>query len=115
MIKIIRVRKECPEIGWGSWQKISIANPHVLGLVYEWRGTRVVTLHNFSREPQQVRFTLEGEESNRLVNLWSQGALQAGRSGRHTLTLGAFDYHWYRVGGLNYGLRRTREGPGAAD
>jgi maltose alpha-D-glucosyltransferase / alpha-amylase len=115
MIKMIRLRKECPEIGWGQWQTVASSSPHVLGLVYEWRGTRVATFHNFSREPQQVRFTLGGPEGDRLVNLMAQETVKAGRSGRHTITLPAFGYEWYRVGGLNYGLRRTREGPGAAD
>lgn len=115
MIKMIRVRKECPEIGWGSWRRLAIAHQSVLGLIYEWRGTRVVSLHNFSREPQQVHFDIDGSESDRLVNLLTQEARNVGRRGRHTVTLDSYGYGWYRVGGLNYGLRRTREGPGPAD
>ena len=115
MIRMIRLRKECPEIGWGTWQKLALSNDNVLGLLYEWRGTRVLTLHNFSRSPEQVRFKVQGDDGHTLVNLLTQEIQHAKRGAAHTLTLDAFGYHWYRVGTLNYGLRRTRKGPGTAD
>lgn len=112
MIKMIRVRKECPEIGWGEWTLLKTGAPGVLGLCYAWRGNRVVVLHNFSRQSQQVRVSLQGEGSNLLANLLESDDSRANGQGHHVIALTAFGYKWFRVGGLNYALRR---GPAAPD
>jgi maltose alpha-D-glucosyltransferase/alpha-amylase len=111
MIKMIRVRKECPEIGWGEWTLLRTGAPGVLGLCYSWRGNRVVVLHNFNRQPQQVRVSLEGEGSALLVNLLENEESRANRQGRHDVALAAFGYKWFRVGGMNYALRRQPAAP----
>ena len=113
MIKMIRVRKECPEIGWGDWTLLRTGVPGVLGLCYAWRGNRVVVLHNFNRQPQQVKVTLEGEGSELLVNLLERGDSRASKQGHHEIGLAAFGYKWFRVGGMNYALRRQPPGPPA--
>jgi maltose alpha-D-glucosyltransferase/alpha-amylase len=59
-VRMIRLRKECPEIGWGTWRPLATRSPHVLALCYEWRGNAVVTVHNFSGGPQEVRLSLDG-------------------------------------------------------
>ncbi|MFC4307469.1 alpha-amylase family protein [Steroidobacter flavus] len=111
MIKMIRVRKECPEIGWGEWTLLRTGAHGVLGLCYAWRGNRIVVLHNFNRQPQQVKLVLEGEGSDLLVNLLELDDSRADEHGRHDIALVAFGYKWYRVGGLNYALRRRPPGP----
>ena len=47
MARLIRLRIECPEIGWGDWKLVATRSPHVLALLYRWRGTAVLCLHNF--------------------------------------------------------------------
>ena len=111
MIKMIRVRKECPEIGWGDWTLLRTGARGVLGLCYSWRGNRIVVLHNFNRQPQQIRVTLEGEGSDVLVNLLENDDSRANRQGHHDIALMAFGYKWFRVGGLNYALRREPAAP----
>src|SRR5262249_18680785 len=46
--RMIRMRKECPEISWGDFEVMSTSAPEVLAIRYDWRGTSLVTLHNFS-------------------------------------------------------------------
>ena len=43
---MIRTRRSCPEIGWGGWRLLEDLPDAVLGLVSEWRGGAVLTLHN---------------------------------------------------------------------
>jgi maltose alpha-D-glucosyltransferase/alpha-amylase len=112
MIKMIRVRKDCPEIGWGEWALLPAGVSGVLALCYAWRGNRVVILHNFDREPQQARVQLTGEGRELLVNLLEHDDSRAGKDGRHHISLEAYGYKWYRVGGLNYALRREPAAPG---
>ena len=45
--RIIRLRKECPEIGWGSFKVLETGDRRVLALRYEWRNNSVITIHNF--------------------------------------------------------------------
>src|SRR5690606_23247062 len=49
--RMIRLRKECPEVGWGRCSIMDAGSPHVLALCYRWRGNAVLTLHNFGENP----------------------------------------------------------------
>lgn len=111
MIKMIRVRKECPEIGWGEWALLNTGAPGVLGMCYSWRGNQVVALHNFNRQPQQVRLVVEGEGCERLCSLLDTDDSTANRKGQHDIALTAYGYKWFRVGNLNYALRREPAAP----
>ena len=55
---MIRLRKECPEFGWGTYSIISTGNHNVLAIRYDWRNNRLVTLHNFHEKPSTVRLDL---------------------------------------------------------
>ena len=54
----------------------------------------------------RLRPDVEGGE--RLVSLLAEEEHRSGKSGAHSLALDAFGYAWFRVGGLNYALRRER-------
>jgi maltose alpha-D-glucosyltransferase/alpha-amylase len=111
MIKIIRVRKECPEIGWGEWVALPTGQSGVLALCYSWRGNRVVVLHNFSREPQEIQLRIDGDDGDRMISLLDVDDSHAVKNGKHRIALPAYGYKWYRVGGLNYALRRSPAAP----
>ena len=106
---IIRLRKECPEIGWGEWSMIATASNSVLGICYQWRGNAVVVLHNFSSRPQEARFAVDAPEGDRLTNLLVNEELRADKTGKYRVALEAFGYRWYRVGGLGYALHVRRD------
>jgi maltose alpha-D-glucosyltransferase/alpha-amylase len=106
---MIRLRKECPEIGWGAYTVLETKSPHVLGLRFDWRGNSLVTLHNFAGEPQRVQVDPAVEGGERLVNLLVEGRSNAASDGVHHLELAPYAYHWYRVGDLGYALSRQRE------
>ena len=106
--RIIRMRKECPEIGWGTCKVLSTGSPHVLALRYDWRGNAVIVVHNFDKRPHSIALTAEAEQHERLVNLLSEHHSIADERGRHHLSLEAFGYRWFRVGGLQYLLQREK-------
>ena len=107
--RMIRVRKECPEIGWGDWTAVATASPHVLGLCYEWRGNSVVVLHNFSSQPQEARFRLKNPAGVQLTNLLVNEEIRADDDGMHRVALESYGYRWFRVGGLGYALHVVRD------
>ena len=79
---MIRLRKETPEIGWGECTILPTGHKSVLGLMYEWRGNRVVLLHNFSRQPLEVVLRVKGEGGDVLTNLLAENESRAQRGRR---------------------------------
>jgi maltose alpha-D-glucosyltransferase / alpha-amylase len=108
MARMIRLRRECPEIGWGDWEVLRVNSAQVLALSYEWRGNRLIILHNFDRHPHEVRLRVPGEGGNLLVNLLDENESRAHEDGMHRIALEELGYRWFRVGGLGYALKRTR-------
>jgi maltose alpha-D-glucosyltransferase / alpha-amylase len=110
MERIIRMRKEVPEIGWGDFSLVPLRTPGVLAMVYEWRNNSVLFVHNLKPEPLEIRFRLKAKyagESNQLINLLSDDHSHADENGRHCIVLEPYGYRWFRVGGLDYILRRS--------
>jgi maltose alpha-D-glucosyltransferase / alpha-amylase len=110
--RIIRMRKEVPEVGWGDFAVIPSHNPAVLIMRYDWRNNSVLFVHNFHSKPVEVTYAvaLEGKNAPHgelLVNLLSEDHSRAGDDGKHHLVLEGYGYRWYRVGGLDYLLRRS--------
>ena len=110
--RIIRMRKEVPEVGWGDFTVIPTKEPAVLVMRYDWRNNWVLFVHNLDAKPHEIEFSVglrgdDAEHGRRLVNLLSEDHSEAGRNGRHRLVIEPYGYRWYRVGGLDYLLRRS--------
>jgi maltose alpha-D-glucosyltransferase/alpha-amylase len=107
--RIIRMRKEVPEIGWGSFTVVPSGVPEVLALRFEWRGNSVVVVHNLDAAPREVCLEIKSERSAGpdLINLLSEDHGRADASGIHRILLEPYGYRWYRVGGLDYILNRA--------
>ena len=110
--RIIRMRKEVPEVGWGNFTVIPVGDPAVLVMRYDWRNNSVLFVHNLDAKPREVRFSvgLKGEQAEHgklLVNLLAEEHSRAERNGKHRLVIEGYGYRWFRVGGLDYLLRRT--------
>jgi len=110
--RIIRMRKEVPEVGWGDFEIVQTRDSAVFAIRYDWRNNSVLFLHNLSGAPREVAFNVgvAGETGKLLVNLLSEDHSRAGDGGRHRVLLEAYGYRWYRVGGLDYLLRRSAVG-----
>jgi maltose alpha-D-glucosyltransferase/alpha-amylase len=107
--RIIRMRKEVPEVGWGDFRVIATYDPAVRVIRYDWRNNSVLFVHNLDEKPREVSFAvgLSGEAGKLLVNLLTEDHSRANDRGKHTLLLEAYGYRWYRVGGLDYLLKRS--------
>lgn len=113
MERLIRMRKEVPEIGWGEYAVLETGATEVLALRYDWRGNAVVFLHNLDATPREVRFGVGGgggKERGLLVDLLSSDHNHTDDAGLHRLLLEPYGYRWYRVGGLDDVMRRSEVG-----
>jgi maltose alpha-D-glucosyltransferase/alpha-amylase len=109
MERIIRMRKEVPEIGWGDYAILATGQSGVLAMRYDWRNNSVVFVHNFIEMPCEARFAggLSDGTEKLLINLLTEEHSRAGKDGKHHLVLDPYGYRWYRVGGLDYLLKRS--------
>jgi maltose alpha-D-glucosyltransferase/alpha-amylase len=109
MERMIRMRKEVPEISWGDFAILRTSRDDVLALRYHWRNNSVVCLHNFSAAACTVKFRVGAAagESGKLVNLLSGDHSEGNAKGQHSVVLEPYGYRWYRVGGLDYLLKRS--------
>jgi len=108
-VRMVRLRKECPEIGWGSWTIVPTRSPHILAICYEWRGNQVIVMHNFSSRPQEARIRIKTAAGHHLTNLLVNEEIQADKSGVHRIAIESQGYRWFRVGGLGYALHARRD------
>jgi maltose alpha-D-glucosyltransferase/alpha-amylase len=108
MERMIRMRKEVPEIGWGDFAFVSVGTPEVLAMRYDWRNNSVLCVHNLSSEPREVSISLaKNERDCTLVNVLSDDHSTPDDKGHQKLMLEPYAYRWYRVGGLDYLLKRS--------
>ncbi len=101
--RMIRMRKEVPEIGWGDFDILRTRNSDVLALRYDWRGNSVVVVHNLGANPHEIWLDtgVKNRSSRWLINLLSDEHSTADDSGKHCILLEPYGYRWYRVGGLD--------------
>jgi maltose alpha-D-glucosyltransferase/alpha-amylase len=107
--RIMRMRKEVPEIGWGSFAVLPSGTPEVLVLRYDWRNNAVMFVHNLAASPREICLKLKAvaPDEGDLINLLSENHSHPDGAGEHHIRLEPYGYRWYRVGGLDYLLKRS--------
>ncbi|MFB9864692.1 alpha-amylase family protein [Rufibacter immobilis] len=94
---LIRIRRECPEIGLGEWQLLEVGSPEVLAIRYDYQGKAVVMVHNFSKEARQIQLPVQSEKEKELFSLTQNNKLTATNNG-YAVRLEGYGYNWFRVG-----------------
>jgi maltose alpha-D-glucosyltransferase/alpha-amylase len=98
--RMVRMRKECPELGWGDYRVLASRSPQVMAVLATWRNNSVLSLHNFDDQAQEVRLAAPGAEKQPLTNLLSPDHSMPDEQGRHSIALPPYGYRWYRIGPL---------------
>ena len=104
--RLVRRRRETPELGLGAWSVIATPEPAVLAHRCDWDGSTVVAVHNFSAEPCRLDVPLDGVDD-------AVGAVELLDGVPETeldepvlhLELAGYGYRWFRV--RREGQRRT--------
>jgi maltose alpha-D-glucosyltransferase/alpha-amylase len=102
MERVIRRRRETPELGWGELTLLDTSDKAVLAHRCDWEDSAVVAVHNFTSAPVEVEADLGDVEGiEELVDLLDGGRgeekLLDGR--RHSFRLGRYEHRWYRLRG----------------
>ena len=105
--RVIRARKECPEISWGDFVVLRTDVPEVLAIRYDWRSTSLVTLHNFSNSKKKVRARIGRPRDEVLVEVFDSRHSKAQNDGSHHIEMDGYAWRWFRVGGTDNALNRS--------
>ena len=94
MERLIRRRRECPELGWGRWRLLDPGDPAVFAHAADWEGSTVVAVHNLADRAARARLEPGGEGA--LVDLFEDPQHDL-VDGAVELELGPYDARWFRV------------------
>jgi trehalose synthase len=99
MERLVRTRKETPELGWGSYQVVPTGDPAVLAVRCDWRGSVVLTVHNLSDRPAKAQLALERVDHGAgLVELLADQAYDRLGTPTGAVPVGPYGYRWFRLG-----------------
>ena len=101
--RMIRLRKQCPEVGWGEWRIVPAGSSAVLAIEYRRRGNAIVCVHNLDDVAHETKLRLGG---GTLANLIDVEEVHAGGDGIHRVPLEPYGSRWFRLGKVNQALAR---------
>jgi trehalose synthase len=94
--RLIRRRRECPEIGFGDMTLLDAGPSSVFAHRCDWQSNTVLALHSLSDARQRASIALDDEGAEELVDLLGTEDLPLS-SGRAEIDLEPYGYRWYRV------------------
>ena len=93
--RLTRVRRETPELGWGSSTLIETADPALFAHRVEWEGSVVIAIHNLADRPATADLDL-GPGATGVHDLLADAEVPA-RRGRLSVSLEPYGGRWLRV------------------
>jgi glycosidase len=96
--RLIRRRRETPELGLGRWSVIANDQPGVLAHRCDWDGSTVVAVHNFGAEPCRLDLPLDGiDDAVGAHDLLDGSGERPLEEPVLHLTLDGYGYQWLRI------------------
>jgi maltose alpha-D-glucosyltransferase/alpha-amylase len=89
--RLIRRRRECPELGFGDFTLLETEAPSVFAHRADWEQATIVAVHELAGKPVTVALPVDDGES--LVDLFGHDEHELPA----TLHLEPFDARWFRV------------------
>jgi trehalose synthase len=97
MERLIRRRRETPEIVFGEWSFVPVAEAAILAMRYDWGRRTVIVIHNLARKPLKISFQLEVAPDASLTDLFGTGGFSLRKDGTASVELGSFGSRWLRL------------------
>jgi trehalose synthase len=95
--RLIRRRRETPELGLGQWRTIENDQAAVLAHRCDWEGSTVVAVHSFTDRPCRVRLHLDDLDDGIALRDLLGSDHQELDGPDVELDLGRYGYRWLRV------------------
>jgi|TARA_R100000501_G_scaffold17610_2_gene33083 maltose alpha-D-glucosyltransferase/alpha-amylase len=101
MERVIRMRKEMPEIGEGEY-RILDTPASILALRYQWEDHLSLFLHNFENRRREVFIDLDvhSKSVSHMTCVLNHQRYDVRADGTYRIIVEPYGYHWLRAGGL---------------
>jgi trehalose synthase len=97
MERLIRRRRECPEIGWGRATRVPCESG-VFAHRCDWRGSTIVAAHNLTDAPVRTTLRLEDlNEGDQLLDLLGDADAKSAESADVEFQLAPYGHRWLRI------------------
>jgi glycosidase len=96
MERLIRRRRECPELGWGRCTLLDAGHAAVFAHRTDWGDSTVVALHSFAGERLEARVPV-GDGVVEAVDLLDSHHLAPDGDGGLGVPLDPYGYRWFRL------------------
>lgn len=97
MERLIRMRKEHPEFGFGHWRIIETGDSAVFAHVCQWQEGTVLAIHNLSAEPRTVTLDLSCYAADQLIDLLGDKEYRSVVKGTSSIELEDYGFRWFRL------------------
>ena len=98
MERLIRRRRDTPEIVFGTWTLVPVPEAAIFALRYDWGARTVFVMHNLSGKRCKTSFKLEPTPGwDGLVDLFGQGDFSLDADGTVAVELDGYGCRWLRV------------------
>lgn len=94
MERIVRIRKQCPEFGYGELSLIETGNPAVFAHCCEWNHKAVIAVHNLANEEWTIQFKFD--QDKQLFDLFGDRQYES-PGDSNTISISPYGYRWFRV------------------
>jgi maltose alpha-D-glucosyltransferase/alpha-amylase len=100
MAGLMRTRRECGEIGAGSWRALDTGDDAVLGLRYDVDDSAIVAVTNLSGRRRTISLDLTDEERRTATDLFADRRYEPLSAQSRRIGLSGYGYRWLRLGGI---------------
>jgi maltose alpha-D-glucosyltransferase/alpha-amylase len=97
MERLIRMRKECPELGAGEITVLASSDPAIFAHCCTVGDKVVAAVHNLSGEPKTARVDLTKHGACRVIEIIGDHPYDVLEGGAQDLELEPYGYRWFRV------------------
>ncbi len=95
--RVIRRRRETPEIGWGAWSVLDGGARAMVIIRYDWNDRTLITAHNLANESAKVDLDLSDVAWTAGRDLFGDDDVEPTDDGRLVLEVAGNDFCWLRL------------------
>ncbi len=97
---LMRTRRECGEIGGGTWKPLDTGDDAVLGLRYDVEDSAIIVLNNLSPDRRTIRLDLSEREVQTATDLFCDREYEPLKGKTQRIRMDGRGYRWIRVRGI---------------
>jgi maltose alpha-D-glucosyltransferase/alpha-amylase len=95
--RAIRLRKECPEFGWGGWHTMETDDPAVFAHSCHWQNRTLFAVHNLSAEGREITLDLRDYKHQHILDLLGDRQAIPIQDDAYHIELEGYGYRWLRL------------------